>query len=93
MKTGTAAADVKEESGGPTFELLPKVREAESQLFSIWSAPDDAIREIVSLLPLAKTQRLCSPGLRVPESRSLSKASAGSTSASTPSGRSRRTRR
>ena len=54
MKTGTAAADVKEESGGPTFELLPKVREAESQLFSIWSAPDDAIREIVSLLPLAK---------------------------------------
>ena len=42
------------ETTGPTFELLPKVKRAEEQLFGVWVAPDSVIREIVSLLPLAK---------------------------------------
>jgi MoxR-like ATPase len=50
MKTAT----IVDATTGPTFELLPKVKAAEDQLFGIWSAPDDEIREIVSLLPLAK---------------------------------------
>jgi|GEM_PF-1374564 MoxR-like ATPase len=42
------------ETAGPTFALHPKVKEAEETLFGIWVAADEAIREIVSILPLAR---------------------------------------
>ncbi|MDV3293468.1 MAG: MoxR family ATPase [Nitrososphaerales archaeon] len=38
----------------PTFELLPKVMEAETQLFSVWLASERTTQELISLLPLAK---------------------------------------